>query len=639
MEIHVLDENTIDKIAAGEVVDRPASVVKELVENAMDSGADAVTVEIKDGGISLIRVTDNGRGIEKSQVAKAFLRHATSKIRSAEDLLRLSSLGFRGEALSSICAVAQVEMITRVSQELTGIRYVIEGSVEKEAEEIGAPEGTTVLVRNLFYNVPARKKFLKTPQSEGGHISDLMEHLALSHPSVSFKYVLNGQIRFHTSGNGSLKEVIYRIYGREIANELVWLETEENGKKLSGFLGTPVIGRANRNFENYYINGRFIKSPVIAKAAEEAYKPYLMQHKYPFFVLHLTLDADMLDVNVHPSKMEVRFHEQASISDFLYTAIQNTLSGKEMLKEVRLLEPSGQKTQPVKEHVPEPFETEARKRQGQPPAALLQEPSAFRKIEYRDAAREPSAQVAEEPVYARLLGSPGMADSAEEALHANIIKKEEHILVEKPVQMNFFEEKLISAQLRDEYRILGQVFDTYWLIAFRDKLLFIDQHAAHEKVKYERLCKQIREGGVISQQMNPPVILTLSGREETVYQEYAAYFHDMGFEIEHFGGNEYAVRSIPSDLFGRSAKELLEEVLDELSGGPVRGEPEVISGKLASMSCKAAVKGNHTMSTEEAQALIDELLTLENPYHCPHGRPTVITMSKYELEKKFNRIV
>lgn len=656
MEIQILDENTIDKIAAGEVVDRPASVVKELVENAMDSGADAITVEIGSGGIDLIRVTDNGGGISKEQVPRAFLRHATSKIRAAEDLLCLSSLGFRGEALSSICAVAQVEMITRVPEALTGIRYVIWGGAEKESEEIGAPEGTTVLVRNLFYNVPARKKFLKTPQSEGGHISDLMEHLALSHPGISFKYVQNGQVKFHTSGNGNLKEIIYRIYGREIANELIWIEKEEDGRRLSGFLGSPLTGRASRSFENYYINGRFIKSPVIAKAVEEAYKPYLMQHKYPFFVLHFTLEPDMIDVNVHPSKMEVRFHEQMRVAEFIYTAVKDTLSGKEMIKEIAFPETSGEneksfgtgktagKGRHVPEHVPEPFEKQARKLQSRKQEAFepkredlgrLQETAptqqklqpAFRRIDYREVAPPSVATVAEEPVF------------PSKQLSENIIKKDEHIFVEKPVQMNFFDEKLLTKQLRDEYRLIGQVFDTYWMIELHDKLLIIDQHAAHEKIKYERLCRQIKEADIVSQQLNPPIILTFSGREETVYQEYAHYFRQIGFEIEPFGGNEYAVRSVPADLFGRNAKELLMEIMDELTEGPVRGEPDVILQKLASMSCKAAVKGGHAISREEAEALIDELLTLDNPYHCPHGRPTVITMSKYEMEKKFSRIL
>lgn len=638
MEIRVLDEGTIDKIAAGEVVERPASVVKELAENAMDSGADAVTVEIKDGGTKLIRVTDNGKGIPKEQVSRAFFRHATSKIQSAQDLLHLSSLGFRGEALSSICAVAQVEMITKTQEDLTGLRYVIEGSAEKESEEIGAPSGTTILVRNLFYNVPARKKFLKSAQTEGGYITDLMEHLAMSHPEISFKYMINGQVKFHTSGNGNLKEIIYRIYGRDISNELIWLEAEENGRRLSGFIGTPIIGRANRNFEHYFINGRYIKSSVIAKAAEEAYKGHLMQHKYPFFVLHMFFDAESMDVNVHPSKMEVRFHEASAVSDFVYGAIHDTLCKKEMLKQITLEEKTASKKEEdttPKEHVPEPFEIKAREIQKTLPVWTKAE-------ENQACLPTPVMTAAEEPLYGRLLGMTETQNTkvtAAQQLKSNVIKKDEHILVERPVQMNFFEDKIISQNLRNEYKILGQVFDTYWLVSFRDKLLFIDQHAAHEKIKYERLYRQIQNREIITQQVNPPVILTLSGKEESVYQEYQIYFQKIGFEIEHFGGNEYALRSIPTDLFGRNAKELLEEILDELSEGSLKGEPEVIAGKLASMSCKAAVKGNHAMSFAEAETLIDELLTLENPYHCPHGRPTIITMNKYELEKKFSRIV
>ena len=652
MEIQVLDESTIDKIAAGEVVDRPSGAVKELVENAMDSGAGAITVEIRDGGISLIRVTDNGTGIDKNQVPRAFLRHATSKIRTAADLQALRSLGFRGEALSSICAVAQVEMITKVKEALTGVRYVIEGGVEKELEEIGAPQGTTVLVRNLFYHVPARKKFLKTSQTEAGYVTDLLEHLALSRPEISFKYMVNGQIRFHTSGNGNLKEVIYRIYGKDIARELLELEAERDGTGLHGLIGTPVIGRASRNFEHCFVNGRFIKSPVIAKAVEAAYKPWLMQHKYPFFVVYLTLDPDKLDINVHPSKMEVRFHEERELADFVFEAVSKTLAGKEMLKEVTFAGEQKQKeTMPAKSlHVPEPFETEARKQQdtaaghgpdGRPDTMSVSVPEtpAFQEIRY-GANTPDTPRVAEEGVYGRLFGVKNGADKSETGgLHTNIIKKNEHILVEKPVQMNLFEEKLVTKELRDEYQILGQAFDTYWIVAVRDKLLFIDQHAAHEKIKYERLICQIREGNPLSQQINPPLILSLGGKEETALLEYKAYFHRMGFEIESFGGNAYAVRSVPADLYGHSPKELLEDVLDELIGGPVRGEPEGIAEKLASMSCKAAVKGNHAMSREEAESLIDELMTLDHPYHCPHGRPVIIAMSRYELEKKFSRIV
>ncbi len=684
MEIRVLDESTIDRIAAGEVVERPLGVVKELVENAVDAGADAITVEIKEGGMALIRVTDNGRGIEKAQVPKAFLRHATSKIRSAEDLQQLASLGFRGEALSSICAVAQVEMMTKEERELTGLRYRIEGSGEKESEEIGAPQGTTVLVRNLFYNVPARKKFLKTPQTEGGYVTELMEHLSLSHPQISFKYVLNGQIKFHTSGNGELLEVIYRLYGREIAEEMLRIEETDGDKTLSGFLGTPLTGRANRNFEICFINGRYVKSPLIAKAVEEAYKPYLMQHRFPFFVLHLELSPDRVDVNVHPAKMEVRFRDPITLSDFIFEAVRRTLSQHEMLGAIKLTEEK-EKGRPRAAHVPEPFEAKARQKQAvdeesarrqdardeedaRIPAAKNEEGARIQAAENErdtwisdggkaEGAENAPLSVREEPVYQTYEGTrhtPVIFGQTETAggrgvgqteaqthaeTHGNVIKKADHILVEKPVQMNLFEEKLLSADLRDEYRIIGQIFHTYWIVELRDKLLLIDQHAAHEKVKYERICRQLREGNVLTQQVNPPVILSLSGREETILSEHMEYFEKIGFETEHFGGSEYALRGVPAELFGRSAGELFREILDELSEGPLRGEPQAAAAKLASISCKAAVKGGQAMRREEAQALIDELLSLENPYHCPHGRPTIVTMSRQELEKRFCRIV
>ena len=653
-EIRVLDSSTIDKIAAGEVVERPASVVKELVENAMDSHASAITVEIRDGGIGLIRVTDDGDGIEKSQVSKAFYRHATSKIQTAEDLTRVMSLGFRGEALSSICAVAQVEMITRTKDALTGIRYVIEGGTEKSSEEIGAPEGTTVIVRNLFFNVPARRKFLKTAQSEAGHVADLMEHLALSHPSVSFKLMINGQLKFHTTGNGDRREIVYRIYGRDIAGELVPIEREENGYHVNGLLGTPVIGRANRNFEHTFINGRYIKSAVIAKAAEDGYKPYLMQHKYPFFLLDIRMEPDMLDVNVHPAKMEVRFHQQMTVSDFIYRAVSDVLSGKEMIKEVKLSEKEDREAERVQRRelervpVPEPFEKTARllKESHEKEERLREEPlyqanplpEIAPNLEKTSDIGKSAAAVGS--IVSRIFGeNPSNGDSVSRNTYGNVIKKDQHIFVEKPEQLNFFDEKILTKNAREEYRVLGQIFDTYWIVAFRDKVLFIDQHAAHEKIMYERLLHRLEEKQVTSQNLNPPVIVTLSGKDEAVYQQYRDYFASIGFEVEHFGGSEYAIRSVPTDLYGCDEKQLFEEILTEIADGQIKGAPDVVAQKLASMACKAAIKGNHSYSQAEAEKLIDELLELDNPYHCPHGRPTIISMSKYEMERKFNRIV
>lgn len=609
-QIHVLDSGTIDKIAAGEVVERPASVVKELVENAVDAGADAVTVEIREGGIALIRVTDNGCGIEASQVRKAFLRHATSKISQAEDLQHIHSLGFRGEALSSICAVAKVELITKTPDSLTGIRYLCEGAEEKEFAEVGAPDGTTILVRNLFFNTPVRRKFLRQPQTEGSYIVELMEHIALSRPDVSFKLLINGQIRFHTSGNGNLKEVIYRIYGREVSQNLVEMSFEKEGLQISGYLGKPVLNRSNRNFENHFINGRYIKSTLLSKAVEEGYSQYLMQHKFPFTALHFRLAADLVDVNVHPTKMDVRFTEAEHIFDAVADAVAQTLQKQEMIPEA-LLEtrtPEEEQSAPVnpaeKAAVPEPFER-VRTKQFQ----------VMEEMKYE----------AEMPRLLDRMQNPAWSQSREAA--------------EQPVQLDFFEDKLLAKENREEYRILGQIFDTYWLIAFRDKLFIIDQHAAHEKVKYERLIRHYREKDIVSQSLNPPIVVTLTAKEEQALSEYEEVFLRLGFQIEHFGGSEFALRGVPTDLYGCSERELFLDVLDELAEGPLYKNLTVVEEKLASMACKAAVKGNNRLAAAEMETLIDELLTLDNPYNCPHGRPTIISMSKYEIEKKFKRIV
>lgn len=631
-QIHVLDSETIDKIAAGEVVERPSSVVKELVENAIDAGASAVTVEIKDGGIEFIRVTDNGGGMAKDQIRQAFLRHATSKIEHAEDLIRVSSLGFRGEALSSIAAVAKVEVITKTADSLTGNRIVLEGAEEKEFAEVGAPDGTTFVVRNLFFNTPVRRKFLKLPATEGGYIADLMEHLALSRPDISFKFQMGSQVRFHTSGSGDLKEVIYRIYGRDVAASLVPIQLEQNGNKVEGYLGKPVMVRSNRNFEIYFINGRFIKSNVIARAIEEGYREYLMQHKFPLCVLHIAMDAGQVDVNVHPTKMDVRFSDGITFSKMLSGAVHDTLKNHEMIPDAVLGDEKAEQRAERQErmerqkiHTPEPFE------QKRGSAYRVMEDSNYQSKApdlYKNAKTQDFMQ---NPVWERVKSTENAGEMQE---FAGKVSK-----LQETKQMNLFEEKFLSVENRSRYHIIGQVFDTYWMVQFEDKLFIIDQHAAHEKVKYERLMRQFREKSVVSQTLMPPVIVSLSAQEELLLQEYRETFVQLGFEIEAFGGSEYALRSVPVDIYGCSEREMFLEVLDELDSGVSRGSFQVIEEKIASMSCKAAVKGNNRLSRDEAQRLIDELLTLENPYNCPHGRPTIITMTKYEMEKKFKRIV
>lgn len=653
--IQILDSATIDKIAAGEVVERPSSVVKELVENALDAGADAITVEIKEGGITFIRVTDNGSGIDSSQIRNAFMRHATSKIRSAEDLTHVVSLGFRGEALSSICAVAQVELITKTKDNLTGVRYVCEGAVEKECSEIGAPTGTTVLVKNLFFNTPVRRKFLKQPMTEGGYIIDLMEHMALSRPDTAFKLVVNGQVKFHTSGNGSLKEVIYRIYGKETASQLLPFEKETKGIKVQGYLGKPILNRSNRNFENYYINGRYIKSSLIAKALEDGYSNYLMQHKFPFTVLHFTIDTEMVDVNVHPTKMDVRFTGGNYLYDFVASSVAAALQQREMIPEALLSEEKEEEPQKLK--VPEPFEQQ-RTRQFQVMEEQRYEAvrSPSQDIFIREAAEESLKAMADntssdDDFFVQI--PAGVADSTPAlraeaptepaapgtAMPANAEQAAPSVKAEPPKQLDLFEEKMLTKENRPRYRILGQIFDTYWLIAFTDKLFIVDQHAAHEKVKYERLMKHYHEKDIVTQTLNPPIVVTLSAKEEATYLSCKDVFAGLGFEIEDFGGREYALRGVPVDLYGQEEKTLFLSVLDEMSEGPLHKDLTVVEEKLATMACKSAVKGNHSFSFAEMESLIDELLTLDNPYNCPHGRPTIISMSKYEIEKKFKRIV
>ncbi|MBQ8117529.1 MAG: DNA mismatch repair endonuclease MutL [Lachnospiraceae bacterium] len=681
-QIHVLDSATIDKIAAGEVVERPSSVVKELVENAMDAGATAITVEIKEGGIEFIRVTDNGSGMEKGQLRMAFMRHATSKIENAEDLMRISSLGFRGEALSSIAAVAKVEVITKTADSLTGSRLVLEGAVEKEFADVGAPDGTTFLVRNLFFNTPVRRKFLKMPATEGGYIADLMEHLALSRPDISFKFQVGNQLKFHTTGNGDLKEVIYRIYGKEVASSLVPIQVDSNGNKVEGYLGKPVLVRSNRNFEIYFINGRFIRSNMIARALEEGYREYLMQHKFPLCILHITMDTRQVDVNVHPNKMDVRFSDGITFSKLLSDSVHDTLKRQEMIPDTKLEDERAVKKaereellKHQKEHAPEPFEINRGN------AYRVAEESHYR-VENREQ-RLIRPEFSQDPVWGKVKMTPAPPEKAP-AQNEMQATPEEDFFVETPVehtvqdneiarqilqeevtslpmlhaesaetestdpknadtvkaeQMNFFEEKIIDQRNRDRYHIIGQVFDTYWIVQFEKKMFIIDQHAAHEKVKYERLMKRFHDKQVTSQALLPPIIVSLTAQEELVYLEYRENFVNLGFEIEAFGGREYALRSVPQDLYGCSERELFLAVLDELDQGVNRGSYKVIEEKIASMSCKAAVKGNNRLSYAEAQELIDELLTLENPYNCPHGRPTIITMSQYELDKKFKRIV
>ncbi|MFR2306005.1 MAG: DNA mismatch repair endonuclease MutL [Roseburia sp.] len=655
-QIALLSQETIDKIAAGEVIERPSSVVKELVENAIDAGSSAVTVEIKEGGISFIRISDNGCGIEKEQIPLAFLRHSTSKIKSVEDLFTVTSLGFRGEALSSIAAVSQVELITKTNGDFTGSRYLIEGSKEVSLEEIGAPDGTTFIIRNLFYNTPARKKFLKSAQTEGTYIHELMQRMILSHPDVAFKFIMNNQVKLQSSGNGNIKDIIYHLYGRDITKALLPIAHESELFKVSGFIGKPMISRGNRGYELYFVNGRFIRSQILSKAIEDAFKPFLMQHQYPFTVLYFEIDSSFLDVNVHPTKMELRFSNQQE----LYREVQNILSAalvhRDIIPEVPVDTPKKNEMEApkIEKVMPEPFEQkrleEIRKavRKDSPYEIKYPVSRPMGTGSVSSAAQEklldtiksmPPEDMMEERIQKEPLPEQSKKETEKELAKEAYVLREEETYGAKPEgsyeQGSFLKEEEMAKQ-----KIIGQLFDTYWLVEYNDRLFIVDQHAAHEKVMYEKLKKQFEKKEFTSQAISPPIVITLSMREAEVLERFKEQFTKLGFEIEHFGGAEYSICGVPGNLYRLNTRDVLIEMLDELTDGiSERATTDVILDKIASMSCKAAVKGSQRLSLPEMEQLMKDLMKLDNPYNCPHGRPTIIAMSKYEIEKKFKRIV
>ena len=683
-KIHVLNQDTINKIAAGEVIERPMAVVKELTENAIDADANAITVEVKDGGKALIRMTDNGVGMNEEDVRLAFTPHATSKIDDAEDLLRVSTLGFRGEALASISSVSQLEMVTKTRNELMGCRYEADGGKERTLEAVGCPDGTTILVRNLFFNTPARLKFLKSSPTEAGYINTLIERLALSHPDISFRFINQNQTKLHTSGNGNLKDVIYHIYGKDITSNLLEVDASEVSCQVKGFIGKPIISRGNRNYMNYFINGRYIKSSTIHKAIEDAYQPYTMQHRYPFTVLHFTVAPELVDINVHPQKMEIRFSDAQGIYQSVYHAISEALKHREFIPEVSLASPAsqpvpkkGQATaKPVRE--PEMFEKkrmqsvqileeikkqdEILKQQG-----IMRESAVYGKQDRADASKimddvsdmestkaagnaVPNIRQTEEAgSTAPNIGQTEEAGSTapnigQVEIVENIVQNTEHTKevkynVHNPVQESFFDKGILSEQAQKEVKIIGQVFDTYWILQYDNAMYMVDQHAAHEKVLYERFMKQFSEKKPMIQLLQPPVVLTLTMQEEQAVKEHMSVFEELGYQIEPFGGREYVVNGVPAHLPQIGNEELLKEVIDAMVDEHSRPTPDILKDKIASMSCKAAVKGNNRLPREQMEELLRELMTLENPYHCPHGRPTMIKMTKTELDKKFKRIV
>lgn len=630
--IKELDQGTINQIAAGEVVERPSSIVKELLENSIDAGATRISVEIEEGGTKSIRITDNGKGINKEDIRIAFLRHTTSKIKTAMDLLTVSSLGFRGEALSSIAAVCQVELLTRTADAMEGIRYRIEGGKEVGFEEIGIPVGTTFIVNNIFFNTPARRKFLRTAQTEAGYVSDIIEKIALSHPEIAISFKSNGNVKIHTSGNGNLKDVIYSIYGREITENILEINEENDFMKISGYIGKAIISKGNRTFENYFINGRYIKSNIISKAIEDGYKFILMQHKYPFTVIDFTIKPEYLDVNVHPSKMELRFRKSESIYPMISECINDALIEKPNIIDVTF-EKNVEKTEQIK-YVPEPFENKRQDIVNSINNNLSNDNNSNVKYDFYNFGEGPK----ELNMTPSEFGNNTLQEDVNYNATANNVN---NITDNKMVQRELTEEydNFLSEVAKPKHKIIGQVFDTYWIVEYNDKMYIIDQHAAHEKVMFESLMKKLENKEISSQMINPPIILSLSMSESQLLEKYLENFKNIGFQIESFGGQDYAVRAVPSDLYTLDSEDVLMGIVDNLSNETGKMVPDIINEKIASMSCKAAVKGNSKLSYEEADKLIEQLLQLDNPYNCPHGRPTIISMSKYELEKKFKRII
>lgn len=612
--IQVLSQETINQIAAGEVIERPAAVVKELVENSIDAGATAITVEIKDGGLSFIRITDNGCGIAGDEIKTAFLRHATSKIQTKEDLLTVTSLGFRGEALSSIAAVAQVELVTKRAGDITGARYEIAGGKENGLQEIGCPDGTTFVVRNLFYNTPARRKFLKTKVTEGSYVQDLVLRYSLAHADIRFHFIVDGKSRLQTSGDGNLKTNIYYNYGPDVTRCMVEIQESAYGLKLSGFVGKPELSRGNRTFMNYFVNGRYIKSKIITSAIEHAYKKYLMAHRYPFTALMLSIDSDCLDVNVHPAKMEVRFTNQEDVYHLFYEAISKALQSISLIPEVSLKDSAEKK------------KTEF------PISAAKSVPEPFEHVRTQEENKEKKRGITEKDgqEHTKTLSPFSQSAAARVSEPGNYRYEQKNLDVGEMIE---------KGQDKPHFRIIGQVFATYWLIEYGDSFLVIDQHAAHEKVLYEKLMKQISQKEGLTQGLAVPVVITLTEREAVILQENIESFEKLGFRLEHFGEKDYLLTGVPADFLNVASKDLFLDMLDNLSSGGRQKEPERVLERCASMACKAAIKGNQMMSVPEAERLIEQMLAMEQPYHCPHGRPTTIAVSRQEFEKKFKRII
>ncbi|MBQ9280062.1 MAG: DNA mismatch repair endonuclease MutL [Clostridia bacterium] len=693
--IVLLDELTINQIAAGEVIERPANVVKELVENSLDAGATSVTVEIENGGITLIRITDNGKGIAPDDVELAFERHATSKIRRAEDLIKVSTMGFRGEALASIAAIAKVELVTRTKDSEMGTKIVVEGGDILSKEECGAPFGTTITIRELFFNTPVRYKFLKKDFTEGGYIETAVERIALINPDVAFKLINNRKEVIRTSGSASMTDVVYNVFGKDIAQNIVDVNFEFENIKVTGVVGKPEIARSNRSNQLFYVNGRFIKDKTLSAATEEAYRTLIPHGKFGFCVLNIQLPAELVDVNVHPAKLEVRFSEEGKVFKAVHYAIKNTLLGADLIREDKRID--GTPNEPVKENTTK-FDTSAVAGSAFSMGEALYNPEGKKSVhDYKTSITSDTNVIPLEDLKKekRSLFNLFKGKAETEVDEETSLEKEYVIEVEetnsdnnsiiqkmeeeenKSVQKRFADaveiedpnilenlkvENITSSDKGDvegnetqeiksfyeqdfnekapipEYEILGVAFNTYIFIQLDDDVYILDQHAAHERVLFEKIRENFyRAGGKETQMLLLPDILEVSKKDMHMIKNHLDLFEQAGFAIEEFGENTIKINGVPAICFEMNTKDLFMDILDGIDITNRTNAHDIEQKFIATVACKAAVKANMKLDIKEIRGLLDQLMLIENPFTCPHGRPTAIRISKTEIEKKFER--
>lgn len=665
-KIIILDENTANKIAAGEVIERPASVIKELVENSIDAGATSVSVEIRNGGISFIRVIDNGSGLAMDDAEIAFERHATSKIRRADDLESISSMGFRGEALASIAAVSFVQMSTRTKEAVQGISIDVKGGSILDVKPAGCPTGTSITVRELFFNTPARYKFMKKDTTEAGYITDVLSRIALGYPDISFKLVSGGTLLLHTPGNGDLKSAIFSVYGADTAKQLIEINYDDGRVKITGYTGRAELSRSNRGQQSIYINRRYIRSKTITSALDAAYATFLMKNRYAFALLDIRTNPALVDVNVHPSKMEVKFSSEQDIYRAVFHAVNGALLNQSTVRTLPGFDQPGKDayhlnekgtgkpayTQQTFGQTPyNPIHTQPGFKPASAAPAYSQKDFELVRIELErrrtDAIAGIHANGAVEEQNAGYEASRAAADTVKEMNHADETIEKIADVTRAAADAVEAEEDILTQVIPSEAvpslfagtRVIGQAFSTYILLERGDELLLLDQHAAHERIRYEELSEAFKKNEPLQQTLLSVISVELSGSEYQFAMNEAEFFRKLGFTYESFGTHSIILRTIPSDEKGIDISGVFLEIIDFVMNGSVGQRNAIADEVLYRMACKSAVKANKKLDEREIEALLNRLAALENPYTCPHGRPAILKLRKVEMEKLFKRIV